>query len=155
MTHWPDIAGRLEGNSHVLPIRVYYEDTDFTGIVYHANFLKFLERGRSDYLRLLGIHHNALQSVDGLVFAVRHMEIDFIRPAQIDDLLIIETTTASARGARIILNQRALLNDQVLLSAKVTIAIITPSGKPRRLPSDIQTKLDGQRLTKNEDEEAT
>src|SRR5262245_15194040 len=85
---WPDIAGRIEGGIHLLPIRVYFEDTDFGGVVYHANYLKFCERGRSDYLRLLGIHHHRLE---GLSFVVRHMVCDFLKPARIDELLTVET----------------------------------------------------------------
>src|SRR5687768_18530595 len=84
---WPDIAGRIVKGMHVLPVRVYYEDTDFSGAVYHANYLKFCERARSDALRLLGIRHGELEGQLG--FVVRHMTCDFLKPARIDDLLLI------------------------------------------------------------------
>ena len=84
---WPDLAGQIEGETHVLHIRIYFEDTDFSGRVYHARYLHFLERGRSDYLRLLGISHREL-AVEGAAFAVRHMEIDFLKAAEIDDLVV-------------------------------------------------------------------
>ena len=87
---WPDLAGRIEGDHHILPPRVYFEDTDFTGLVYHATYLKWCERGRSDFVRLLGIHHNDLaKPKDGrepAAFVVRHLEIDYLQPARIDDL---------------------------------------------------------------------
>ncbi len=100
---WPDLAGRIEGKVHVLPIRVYYEDTDFSGAVYHANYLKFCERARSDCLRLLGIHHSELQGTAG--FVVRRMVCDFLKPALIDDLLEVETRFGEFGGARMELNQ--------------------------------------------------
>lgn len=141
---WPDLAGRLSGQGHVLPVRVYYEDTDFTGIVYHAAYLKFMERGRSDFLRLCGIHHSELEAGrygEPLVFAVRHMELDFLKPSRIDDVLEIVTTCEEARGARLRLSQTVRRQDDVLLSAHVEIAVISRGGKPRRLPGEIAARL--------------
>src|SRR5688572_1479245 len=117
------IAGRLTRRGHELLQRVYFEDTDFSGRVYHARYLHFMERGRSVYLRLLGIHHRALAE-DGLAFAVRHMEIDFLRPAAIDDILTIRTETAAVGGARVELSQTVLRGEERLLAASVTVALV-------------------------------
>ena len=103
---WPDLAGRIEGKVHVLPIRVYYEDTDFSGAVYHANYLKFCERARSDCLRLLDIHHSELHGTAS--FVVRRMVCDFLKPALIDDLLEVETRFGEFGGARMELSQSVL-----------------------------------------------
>ncbi|WP_067218743.1 tol-pal system-associated acyl-CoA thioesterase [Stappia indica] len=143
---WPDLAGRLEAGRHVLPVRVYYEDTDFTGVVYHAAYLKFAERGRSDFLRLCGIHHNELASGahgEPLAFAVRHMEIDFHAPARIDDLLEVATHLREARGARIVLAQEVRREGVLLFAAAVTVAVISPEGRPRRLPEALAARLAG------------
>lgn len=143
---WPDLAGRLEAGRHVLPVRVYYEDTDFTGVVYHAAYLKFAERGRSDFLRLCGIHHSELASGthgEPLAFAVRHMEIDFHAPARIDDLLEVATRLQDARGARIVLAQEVRRAGVLLFAAAVTVAVISPEGRPRRLPEALAARLSG------------
>ncbi len=108
---WPDLAGRIEGDTHVLPVRVYFEDTDFTGLVYHANFLKFCERGRSDFIRLLGIDHRSLESPvagEPAAFVVRRVEIDYLRPARIDDVLEVVTRCAEIGGAKLVLSQEGL-----------------------------------------------
>jgi len=128
----------------VLAVRVYYEDTDFTGVVYHAAYLKFIERGRSDFLRLCGIHHARLADGahgEALAFAVRHMEIDFHAPARIDDLLEVTTRLDTARGARLVLVQEVRRGDDVLFSARVTVAVISAQGRPRRLPADLAARL--------------
>ena len=93
------LAGKINCGQHELSQRVYFEDTDFTGRVYHARYLQFMERGRSDYLRLIGIHHRAL-AAEGRAFAVRHMALDFLKPASIDDVLTVRTATVSRRRAR-------------------------------------------------------
>ena len=101
--NWPDLAGRIEGESHILPIRVYYEDTDFAGHVYHANYLKFCERGRSDFIRLLGIDHQSLAAAkmgEPGVFVVRHIEIDYLKPAQVDEVLEVVTRCAYIAARR-------------------------------------------------------
>jgi acyl-CoA thioester hydrolase len=141
---WPDLAGRLTGEGHVLPVRVYYEDTDFSGVVYHAAYLKFAERGRSDFLRLCGIHHAALDAGahgERLAFAVRRMEIDFLAPARIDDLLEVETRLAEARGARLVLDQRVRRGGDTLFHASVIVAVISSEGRPRRLPKGLAARL--------------
>lgn len=142
---WPDLAGRREARGHVLPVRVYYEDTDFTGVVYHATYLRFIERGRSDMLRLAGVHHHELQQGahgGSLAFAVRRMEIDFLAPARIDDLLEVVTRLDSARGARLCLSQEVRRGDEVLFRASVTVAVISAEGRPRRLPEALIALLE-------------
>jgi acyl-CoA thioester hydrolase len=139
-----DLAGQLTDFGHRLLVRVYFEDTDFSGVVYHARYLHFLERGRSDFLRLKGIGHRELAAGahgEPMAFAVRHMEIDFLRPARIDDVLAVETRTTLLGGARIVLGQRILLGDDVLIEAKVKVAVISPEGKPRRMPEAVSAIL--------------
>jgi acyl-CoA thioester hydrolase len=135
---WPDVAGRREGQEHVLPVRVYYEDTDAGGIVYHANYLKYCERARSDCLRLLGIHHHQL---DDMGFVVRRMVCDFLKPARLDDLLEVRTTFLEMGGARLELDQRVMLNGNTLFAARVTVVLIDGRGKPRRLPQSMADAL--------------
>ncbi|AXS41795.1 tol-pal system-associated acyl-CoA thioesterase [Breoghania sp. L-A4] len=141
---WPDLAGALTGEGHLLAVRVYYEDTDFSGVVYHASYLRFMERGRSDFLRLCGIHHNQLDAGlagERLAFAVRHMDIDFLKPARIDDVLEVHTVCEQARGARLVLAQEVRRGAEVLIKARVTAAVINAEGKPRRMPKDLAARL--------------
>ncbi|MGL4405461.1 MAG: tol-pal system-associated acyl-CoA thioesterase [Notoacmeibacter sp.] len=136
------LAGRLTGEGHCYHARVYYADTDFSGFVYHARYLEFLERGRSDYLRLLGIHHTALATGDEpLVWVVRRMDIQFLSPARMDDIVTVETVTKELSGARITMAQTMLRGDTCLISAKVEAAIVTLDGKPRRFPKDWKLAL--------------
>lgn len=133
------LSGQLTEFGHRLTARVYFADTDFSGVVYHARYLEFFERGRSDYLRLAGIHHKDL--IEGklgekLVWVVKRMEIDFRAAARIDDILTIDTTTADISGARIVMSQQIRRQDAVLVEARVQAAIISESGKPRRFPKD-------------------
>ncbi len=136
------IAGRLTATGHELIQRVYFEDTDFSGRVYHARYLHFMERGRSDYLRLIGVHHRALAE-EGLAFAVRHMAIDFLKPASIDDVLTIHTAPVEARGARVVLAQEVHRGGETLIRATVTVALIGASGRAVRLPPAIRAALAG------------
>ena len=135
---WPDLAGRREGAVHVLPVRVYYEDTDAGGVVYHANYLKFCERARSDCLRVLGIHQNSLED---MFFVVRRMTCDFLKPARLDDLLEVETRFIEMAGARLELDQRVMLNGNTLFKALVTVALIDGRGRPKRLPDFMAERL--------------
>ncbi len=136
------LAGRLTLDGHELIQRVYFEDTDFSGRVYHARYLHFLERGRSDYLRLLGIHHRALAE-EGLGFAVTSMEIEFLRPASIDDVLTVRTVRQTVGGARIVLRQEILRGEERLIAATVTVALIGPKGRAHRLPPAVRAALSG------------
>ncbi|WPZ15846.1 tol-pal system-associated acyl-CoA thioesterase [Nitratireductor rhodophyticola] len=133
------LSGELTDFGHRLVARVYFADTDFTGVVYHARYLEFLERGRSDFLRLAGVHHTEL--ADGkhgevLSWVVRRMEIDFRQPARVDDIVTVETRTEAISGARIHMAQRLLRGENVLVEAKVEAAIIGASGRPRRFPKE-------------------
>jgi acyl-CoA thioester hydrolase len=132
---WPDLAGRIEGKVHLLPIRVYYEDTDFSGAVYHANYLKFCERARSDCLRLLDIHHSELHGTAS--FVVRRMVCDFLKPALIDNLLEVETRFVEFGGARMELSQTVLLARERLFEAQVTVVLVDARGKPKRLQPEM------------------
>lgn len=137
------LSGELTETGHRLVQRVYYEDTDFSGLVYHARYLHFLERGRTDYLRCLGVEQSALLSVDeeGLVFVVHRMEIDFKAPARMDDILAIETLTEKAGGAKMVLAQEIRRDGTLLIAARVTIAIINGKGRPRRLPEKLAERF--------------
>lgn len=127
--------GRFDGRAHILPVRVYYEDTDFTGVVYHANYVRYFERGRSDFLRLAGVSHNALADRDDpAAFVVTRMEIDFRRPARIDDALRVVTTYDAVKGPRLLISQTILRGDELLCQAEVTAACITLDGRPRKPP---------------------
>ncbi|PWK63565.1 tol-pal system-associated acyl-CoA thioesterase [Aminobacter sp. AP02] len=133
------LAGGLTPFGHRLMARVYYADTDFSGVVYHARYLEFFERGRSDFLRLAGVHHTEL--ADGkhgekIVWVVRRMEIDFRGSAKIDDVLTIETRTVEISGARITMAQQLKRGEDVLVEARVEAAIIGENGRPRRFPKD-------------------
>jgi acyl-CoA thioester hydrolase len=133
------LAGSLTPAGHVLTARVYFADTDFTGVVYHARYLEFFERGRSDFLRLAGVHHTELQAGlhgEKLAWVVRRMEIDFRSPARIDDILTVITRTEEVSGARIRMAQRLLRDETVLVEAKVEAAIIGEGGRPRRFPRE-------------------
>jgi acyl-CoA thioester hydrolase len=142
---WPDLAGRIEGETHVLPVRVYFEDTDFTGLVYHANFLKFCERGRSDFIRLLGINHTSLanpKSGDPAVFVVRRIEIDYLKPAGIDDVLEVVTSCAEIGGATLMLAQEVRRDEMVLARARVSVVLVSSAGKPQRLGQMVRGALE-------------
>jgi acyl-CoA thioester hydrolase len=143
---WPDLAGRLADGRHVLPVRVYFEDTDFSGVVYHASYLRFMERGRTDFLRLAGIGHGPLDrgetgGGERLAFAVRRMTLEFLKPARIDDLLEVHTRVAELTGARIVLEQAVCLGDATLVLAEVTVALVDGRGRVQRLPAEMRGRL--------------
>jgi acyl-CoA thioester hydrolase len=136
---WPDLSGRIENGAHILPVRVYYEDTDFSGFVYHANYLKFCERARSDCLRLLGVRHRELQGSTG--FVVRRLTCDFLKPAAIDDVLEVESRFEETGGARLDIDQRIMKEGQVIFHAKVRVALVDSQGRPKRLPQELAKAL--------------
>jgi acyl-CoA thioester hydrolase len=141
---WPDIAGRIEGDRHVLPIRVYFEDTDCGGVVYHANFLKFCERGRSDFIRLLGIDAQGLANPEAgepAIFVVRHVEIDYLKPGHMDDVLEIVTTCAEIGSASLKLRQDVMRDGTLIVRAVVTVVLVGRSGKPQRLGALVRNAL--------------
>lgn len=125
-----------------LTIRVYYEDTDFSGVVYHASYLRFLERGRTEFLRALGFSNATLAQREGVVFAVRSLSIDYRAPAVMDDLLHIETRIEEVGGASLTFAQRARRDDVELVSAKVRVAVLR-EGRPVRLPSELRREISG------------
>jgi acyl-CoA thioester hydrolase len=143
---WPDLAGRLirddGGQRHVLAIRVYFEDTDAGGVVYHASYVRFCERGRTDFLRLLGT--DARRLIDGsenrepAAFVVRRMSFDFFRPARMDDLLEVETRVKEIGGASVTLIQTVTRDDKRIAEAEVTVVLISVSGKPLRLSDAVR-----------------
>jgi acyl-CoA thioester hydrolase len=124
--------------THRFACRVYYEDTDLAGIVYYANYLKFIERARTEYVRSLGIDQARLKAERGIVFAVRHLEADYLAPARFDDLLEVTTDVAVLTPARIVLTQRVLCEGRLLFVAKVTLVALTDDGRPTRLPAELR-----------------
>lgn len=134
--------GRFDGKAHILPVRVYYEDTDISGIVYHANYLRYMERGRSEFLRLAGIHHMVMMAnAEPIAWTIRRMEINYAKAARLDDNLEIHTRYRTMSGARLTGEQWVKRNGMDLVTAKVEAAIITMTGKPRRIPEDVRVKL--------------
>jgi acyl-CoA thioester hydrolase len=146
------LDGAIVDGRHVLRVRVYYEDTDFTGIVYHANYLRFMERGRTNYLRLLGADHRALfeaaeREAPSFSFVVRSMRIDFLKPALMDDVLEIVTRPEEVKGASITLNQRTMRGEDLLVEAHVRVAFVAGGrAKPIPKPLRIAMQADQDRL---------
>jgi acyl-CoA thioester hydrolase len=139
------LDGEIRDGRHVMPVRVYYEDTDFTGIVYHANYLRYLERGRSNYLRLLGADQRALfeqaeAEAPGFAFVVRSMTIDFRKPARLDDVLDVVTAYEDIKGASITLQQRILRGDELLIDAHVRVAFVC-AGRAQPIPKPLRTAM--------------
>ena len=139
------LDGEMRDGRHVLTVRVYYEDTDFTGIVYHANYLRYMERGRTNYLRLLGADHRALfeetaKEAPGFAFVVRSMNIDFLKPARMDDVLEVFTEPQEVRGASITLHQRVMRGDELLVEASVRVAFIS-DGRARPIPKPLRIAM--------------
>lgn len=143
---WPDVAGRIirdaEGQRHVLPVRVYFEDTDAGGVVYHASFVRYAERGRTDFLRLLGTDARRLidgsESREPAAFVVRRMTFDFARPGRMDDLLEVVTRVKELGGASVTLEQTIMRDGVRLVTADVVVVLISISGKPLRLSEAVR-----------------
>ncbi|HYD16308.1 MAG TPA: YbgC/FadM family acyl-CoA thioesterase [Hyphomicrobium sp.] len=148
---WPDLSGRIiddeTGRRHVLPVRVYFEDTDAGGIAYHASFIRWCERGRTDFLRLLGTDSRKLidgsASVEPAAFVVRRMNCDFLRPARMDDVLMVETRVKELGGASVTLLQAVLNEERRVFEAEVTVVLVAVSGKPLRLSTAVRSAFDG------------
>ena len=139
------LDGAIAGGRHVMQVRVYYEDTDFTGIVYHANYLRFMERGRTNYLRLLGADQHALfaeaqSEAPGFAFVVRAMQLDYLKSARMDDLLEIVTSPQDIKGASITLHQEVRRGDDLLVEAKVKVAFVS-GGRARPIPKALRTAM--------------
>ena len=129
--------------AHQFRTKVYYEDTDLAGIVYYANYLKFIERARTEWVASLGVDQMALKAAQGIVFAVRRVEADFLRPAKFGDDLRVETTVQSLGGARIVLEQVVLRGGERLFAAVVTLVCLTEDGHAARLPVELRARLSG------------
>ena len=141
----PSLDGEIRGGQHVQPIRIYYEDTDFSGVVYHASYLRFMERGRTNYLRLLGAGQRALfeqaeQEAPGFAFVVRSMSLDFLKPARMDDVLEIVTQTAEVKGASVTLRQRVMRGGETLVEASVQVAFVS-GGRARPIPKPLRAAM--------------
>jgi acyl-CoA thioester hydrolase len=139
------LDGEIRDGRHVFTVRVYYEDTDFTGIVYHANYLRYMERGRTNYLRLIGADQRALfdaaaQEAPGFAFVVRSMTLDYLRPARMDDVLEILTEPEEVKGASITLRQRVMRDDVLLVGASVRVAFIS-GGRARPIPKPLRIAM--------------
>jgi len=128
--------------THRLSLRVYYEDTDLAGIVYYANYLRFIERARTEWVRGLGVDQGRLKREAGVVFAVRRVVADYLSPARFDDELVVETRPVSATAARIVLAQRVMRGDVRLFEAEVTLVALSDAGRPARLPADVRRALE-------------
>jgi acyl-CoA thioester hydrolase len=135
--------GWLDGREHVLPVRIYYEDTDFTGVVYHANYLRYFERGRSDFLRLAGVSHQLLlERADPAAFAITKIAVEFKRAARIDDALAVRTTYDAVRGPRLMISQRIFRGGDLIATADVEAACIGLDGRARRPPTGLVEALE-------------
>ena len=145
MTSSNALDGEIRNGRHYQQVRVYYEDTDFSGIVYHASYLRFMERGRTNYLRLIGADHRALfeqaaQEAPGFAFVVRHMAIDFKKPAHMDDVLDIITTPEEVKGASAMLHQQVMRDGVLLVEARVQVAFVS-GGRARPIPKPLRIAM--------------
>jgi acyl-CoA thioester hydrolase len=139
------LDGVIRDGRHLQPVRVYYEDTDFTGVVYHASYLRFMERGRSNYLRLLGADQRVLfeqveKETPGFAFVVRSMQIDFRRPARMDDVLEVVTVPKEVKGASVVLQQSVNRHGETLVEATVQVAFVS-SGRARPIPKALRMAM--------------
>ena len=135
------LSGWFEGRVHKYPLQIFYEDTDFSGVVYHANYLRFFERARSCFLKLVGINHAELWDQQNIAFAIKSMTIDYHSPAKIDDQLEIRTTYDDLKGARLKITQSCMRGSDILVSASCEAACIAASGRPIRAPEHLKTSL--------------
>jgi acyl-CoA thioester hydrolase len=146
---WPDLAGRLgadeRGRYHIQRVRVYFEDTDFSGLVYHATYLRWCERGRSDFLRLLGNDHKALlaggPAREPAAFVVRRMALEYLKPARIDEVLDVTTRAGEIGAAHVVLTQTIARDGVPLFEATVTVVLVSLTGKPLRLSTVLREAM--------------
>jgi acyl-CoA thioester hydrolase len=139
------LDGDIRDGRHTQAVRVYYEDTDFSGVVYHASYLRFMERGRTNYLRLLGAGHRELfeqteREAPGFAFVVRSMTIDFLKPARMDDVLAVLTTPEDVKGASIALHQRVMRGEDLLVEAHVRVAFVS-GGRAKPIPKPLRLAM--------------
>jgi acyl-CoA thioester hydrolase len=135
-------SGWLEGREHCLPVRIYYEDTDFTGMVYHANYLRYFERGRSDFFRIAGISHTALLALpEPTAFTIVRIELDYKRAARVDDALMVRTTYDDMKGPRLLVSQRIFRGEELIAGAQVQAVCIDMKGRARKPPPSMVERL--------------
>jgi acyl-CoA thioester hydrolase len=137
------LDGEISDGRHLMAVRVYYEDTDFSGVVYHASYLRFLERGRTNLLRLIGNDHRALYEAardEGFAFVVRSMAIEFLKPARMDDVVVVTTESEAVKGASMTLLQRVARGDEVLVEARVRVACVA-GGRARPIPKPLRLAM--------------
>lgn len=142
-TETTNLMGWFDGRTHNYLVHVFYEDTDFSGIVYHANYLKYFERGRSSFLNLLGVEHSVLWEEHNTAFIIRKMEIEYKRASKVDDLLTIKTYYNRVKGARLFISQDCCRGDELIVSAQCEAACINKDGRPIRASAFLMEKLDG------------
>ena len=135
------LEGRFEGKTFIWPVRIYYEDTDLSGIVYHANYLRYMERARTEFFRALGIKASYLEDADPAAWALRKVQIEYLKPARFDDHIEVRTTTTSLTGVRLCADQSIWRGDEELTEGAVEACIISLSGRPKRIPSEIRDKI--------------
>lgn len=133
--------GRFEGKTHILPLSVYYEDTDLSGFVYHANYLRFMERGRTECLRTARAMLAALEAPEPTAWAIRRADVQFHRPARLDDVVEVHTRLLTISGARMTVAQQILVDGALLVEARIEACVVTLSGKPRRVPEEVRSLL--------------
>jgi acyl-CoA thioester hydrolase len=133
--------GVFDGKSHILPISIYYEDTDLSGMVYHANYLRYMERGRTEFFRLSGISRARLEDDEPTAWTLRRVGIEFFRPARLDDQIAVHSVLTEVSGARIKVLQRVKLGETLLVEGRIEACITTLTGKPRRLPKYVLETL--------------
>jgi acyl-CoA thioester hydrolase len=136
------LSGHFEGKTHILPVRIYYADTDLSGVVYHANYLAYMERGRSEFFRACGIARLVqMDEPEPTAWTLRKVELEYLKPARIDDLLEVHTRMTALTGARMNAAQDVYLNGQMLTRGTIEACVITLTGKPRRIPQEVRDKL--------------
>jgi acyl-CoA thioester hydrolase len=134
--------GHFDGKTHVLPLRAYYEDTDLSGVIYHANYLRYMERGRTEFFRMAGISKiDGLEKEEPTAWALRHAEIKFLRAGRMDDALFVHTRLIGLSGARLLARQQIYAANLLLTNGRIEACVITLTGKPRRIPQDIRELL--------------
>ena len=133
--------GTFDGKTHVLPIAVYYEDTDLSGVVYHANYLRYMERGRTEFFRMAGISRADLEAEEPTAWTLRRIAVEYHRPARLDDQIAVHSRMVSVSGARLTVLQRVMCGDRLLVEGRIEACLITLTGKPRRLPKNVLETL--------------
>ena len=133
--------GTFDGKTHILPVSVYYEDTDLSGVVYHANYLRYMERGRTEFFRLAGISRAELEAEEPTAWALRRIAVDYHRPARLDDQIMVRSVLTGLSGARMNVVQTIWCGDTLLVEGRIEACMITLTGKPRRLPKNVLETL--------------